>query len=206
MLAIGVVSWSAYRSWKAGPWDLPGPAKSTGAITAADTPAVAVTRPPVNTDVIVSKNLFDPERGAGATREAEESSRAFQRVRAMILIGTVIIGNDRVAILQEGSAAPAGAARAPGQSASPMRLKVGDNIDGFKLTEIADKRVVFAKDASRVEVLLDYFRKVETVQAPRVVVPGQGVPSPPAVTTPRVVPNLPRRGQLPVPVNPNPES
>jgi hypothetical protein len=155
--------------------------------------------------MIVSKNLFDPERGAGATREAEESSRAFQRVRGMILIGTVIIGNDRVAILQEGSAAPSAAARVPGQSASSMRLKVGDNLDGFRLTEIADKRVVFAKDASRVEVLLDYFRKVESVQAPRIVVPGQGVPLP-AITTPRVVPSLPRRGQLPVPGNPIPES
>ena len=167
-----------------------------------------MTRPPVNTDVIVSKNLFDPERGAGASREAEESSRAFQRVRAMILIGTVIIGNDRVAILQEGPAAPTSTVRAPGQgqSASFMRLKVGDNLDGFRLTEIADKRVVFAKDASRVEVLLDYFRKVESVQAPRIVVPGQGFPPPPAITTPRVVPSLPRRGQLPVPGNPIPES
>lgn len=157
-------------------------------------------------EIIVSKNLFDPERGAGATREAEESSRAFQRVRGMILIGTVIIGNDRVAILQEGSAAPSAAPRVAGQSASLMRLKVGDNLDGFRLTEIADKRVVFAKDASRVEVLLDYFRKVESAQAPRNVVPGQGIPPPPAITTPRVVPSLPRRGQLPVPGNPIPES
>ena len=171
----------------------------------ADAPAAVVARPPVNTEIIVSKNLFDPERGAGATREAEESSRAFQRVRAMILIGTVIIGNNSVAILQEGSAAPSGVPRAPGQSASLMRLKVGDNLDGFRLTEIADKRVVFAKDASRVEVLLDYFRKVQSAQPPRIVAPGQGIP-PPAVTTPRVVPNLPRRGQLPVPVNPNPGS
>ena len=124
----------------------------------------------------------------------------------MILIGTVIIGNDRVAILQEGSAAPNTAPRAPGQSTSLMRLKVGDNLEGFRLTEIADKRVVFAKDASRVEVLLDYFRKVDTAQPPRIVAPGQGIPQPPAVTAPRVVPNLPRRGQLPVPGNPNPES
>jgi hypothetical protein len=204
-VAIGLVGWSGYRSWKAGPWDLPSPAKSTGAITGADKPAAPVTRAPANTEIIVSKNLFDPERGAGATREAEESSRAFQRVRAMILIGTVIIGNNRVAILQEGSALPTGAPRGPAQSASLMRLKVGDNVDGFRLTEIADKRVVFAKDASRVEVLLDYFRKVESVQAPRFVVPGQGIP-PPAITSPRVVPSLPRRGQLPIPGNPIPES
>src|SRR5581483_6820215 len=50
-----------------------------------------------------SKNLFDPERGAGATREAEENSRSYQRVRNMILVGTVIIGNNRTAILQDGN-------------------------------------------------------------------------------------------------------
>lgn len=164
-------------------------------------------RPPVNIDVIVSKNLFDPERGAGATREAEENSRAFQRVRGMILIGTVIIGNNRVAILQEGTTSPAIGQRASAQSTAPMRMKVGDNVDGFRLAEIADKRVVFAKDTSRVEVLLDYFRKVEAAPAPRPVAPGQvTAPPPTGVPVPRVVPNLPRRGQIPVPANPTPES
>jgi hypothetical protein len=89
-----------------------------------------------------------------------------------------------------------------------MRLKVGDNVEGFRLTEIADKRVVFAKDASRVEVLLDYFRKVEAAPPPpRPTVPNQATAAPtPGVPVPRVVPNLPRRGQIPVPVNPTPES
>ena len=164
-------------------------------------------RPPVTTDVIVAKNLFDPERGAGATREAEENSRAFQRVRGMILVGTVIIGNNRVAILQEGTTSPGAGQRPGAQSATLMRLKVGDNVDGFRLTEIADKRVVFAKDASQVEVLLDYFRKVEAAAPARPTVPSQvTVPPTPGVPVPRVVPNLPRRGQIPVPANPTPES
>jgi len=171
------------------------------------TQTLAPIRLPVNTDGIVSKYLFDPERGAGATREAEENSRAFQRVRGMILIGTVIIGDNRVAILQESTTSPAAGQRPGAQSASFMRLKVGDNVDGFRLTEIADKRVVFAKDASRVEVLLDYFRKVEAAPQPRPAVPSQ-VTAPPqsGVPVPRVVPNLPRRGQIPVPANPTPES
>ena len=205
-LAIGLVGWNTYWSWKTGPWDLPSPSKSGGAIAAAKNQAPISARPPVNTDIIVSKNLFDPERGAGATREAEENSRSFQRVRGMILIGTVIIGDNRVAILQEGSSSPAVGQRPSGQSAVPMRLKLGDNVDGFKLTEIDDKRVVFAKDASRVEVLLDYFRKVETPPQPRPVAPSQVAPPPQAVPVPRVVPNLPRRGQLPAPANPSPES
>ena len=204
-MAIGIVGWGAYRSWNTGPSDLPTQSKNGGAIIAAEKPAAPPVRPPINTDIIISKNLFDPERGAGATREAEENSRAFQRVRSMILVGTVIIGNNRVAILQEGSPAPAAGQRPPAQAPSSMRLKLGDNIEGYRLTEIADKRVVFAKDASRVEVLLDYFRKVDTPQPTRVAAPPVVTP-PGAAPVPRVVPNLPRRGQIPVPVNPMPES
>ena len=215
ILAMGFVGWSGYRSWHEGPWDLPNLSKRRAPVTSTEKQAVTAARPPVNTDVIVSKNLFDPERGAGATREAEENSRAFQRVRGMILVGTIILGDNRVAILQEG-APSTGAPRAPGQAAAVMRLKVGDNLEGFRLAEIADKRVVFSKDAARVEVLLDYFRKVETAPA-RVAAPGQlptaplvvpgQVPAPPTVSpVPRVVPNLPRRGRVPVPGSPNSES
>lgn len=215
ILATGFVGWSGYRSWHEGPWDLPNPSKRRAPVASTEKQAASAARAPVNTDMIVSKNLFDPERGAGATREAEENSRAFQRVRGMILVGTMILGNDRIAILQDGGI-PTGVARAPAQAAAVMRLKVGDNLEGFRLAEIADKRVVFSKDAARVEVLLDYFRKVE-IAPPRVLAPGQlptrpalvpgQVPEPPTVLpVPRVVPNLPRRGRVPAPGSPNSES
>jgi hypothetical protein len=216
VIAIGLIAWSGYRSWQEGPWDLPTGSKRRDLAASMEKQPAPGVKPPVTTDMIVSKNLFDPERGAGATREAEESSRAFQRVRGMILVGTVILGNDRVAILQDGQASP-GTPRIPGQPAAVMRLKVGDNLEGFRLAEIADRRVVFSKDAARVEVLLDYFRKVETAP-PRVAAPGQlppgpsvipgQVPAPPPAVSPvpRVVPNLPRRGRIPVPGSPNSES
>ena len=60
--------------------------------------------------MIVSKNLFDPERGAGATREAEENSRAFQRLRNLILLGTVIIGSNRTGYETAGMRSAAGQA------------------------------------------------------------------------------------------------
>lgn len=204
--SVGLVGWKTYLSWKMGPWDLPGPVKSSSPAPAPQKPVSAPAKVVTNTDAIVSRNLFDPERGAGATREAEETSRAFQRVRNLILIGTVIIGNNRTAILQDGAGQNMGPA-VPPQSAPPMRLKLGDNIEGYRLAEIADKKVVFAKDAARVEVALDYFRKVE-VPAPRQPTPpGQGVVVPgPVPTGPRVIPNLPRRGRIPVPGNPNPDS
>jgi len=157
-------------------------------------------RPAVNTEVIISKNLFDPERGAGATREAEANSQAFQRIRDMVLLGTAIIGNDRIAVLQD-SAKVAGRPVIPGQPATAMRVKLGETVEGFRLAEVAEEKVVFTKGASRVEVLLDYFRKpdVPEVKAP---VPRQaGTPRP---VSPRTVPNLPRRDRLPIPANPKP--
>jgi hypothetical protein len=203
-VAIGVVGWNIYRSWKKGPWDLPGPTKSSTVPATANQQATAAPRAPINTDMIVSKNLFDPERGAGATREAEENSRAFQRLRNIILVGTVIIGNNRTAILQDGSNPNLGQA-VPGQAVAPMRLKVGDSVEGFRLSEIGDKRVVFSKDASRIEVLLDYFRKVEVAQ-PRALPPGQISPPGAVAPVPRVIPNLPRRARIPTPGNPAPDS
>lgn len=204
MAAIGFVGWSIYRSWTQGPWDLPAPPKMSTAYASASNLTRQAPRAPVNTDAIVTKNLFDPERGAGASRDAEEDSRAAQRVRNMILVGTIIIGNDKFAILQD-SAGPIAGPGIPGQgrNTAPMRLKIGDSVDGFRLADIADRRVVFTKDASRVEVMLDYFRKTELAQ-PRPAAPGQ-VGAPGAVA-PQVVPNLPRRARIPVPPNQRPDS
>ena len=188
---------------------MPGPSKRDAVAAFGETRAAPVAKPLANTDVIVSKNLFDPERGAGATREVEENSRASQRVRNMILVGTIIIGGNRTAIVQDGASPLPGQAAA--QAGAPLRLKLGDNVDGFRLAEIADHRVVFTKDASRVELALDYFRKVQVAQ-PRVAAPGQvGIPAPvtpgqaatPGAVSPQVIPNLPRRARIAVPPNPN---
>ena len=162
--AIGLIGWRIYRSWNEGPWDFPAPTKTLPIAVAAEK-TLAPARVAFNTDNIVSKNLFDPERGAGATREAEENSRSSQRIRNVILVGTVIIGNNRTAILQDG-VNPSGGQPVSPQPPQPMRLKLGDDLEGYRLAEIADKKVVFTKDAARVEVLLDYFRKVD-VAAPR---------------------------------------
>jgi hypothetical protein len=164
----------------------------------------------------VSKNLFDPERGAGAMRDAEVDSRAVQRVRNLVLVGTIIIGNDKVAILQDETAARAGAGGpGPGQNTPTMRLKVGDSVDGFRLSEIVDRKVVFTKDASRVEVTLDYFRKIDLAPtkpgAPaKAGVPGAVTPpvkaAVPGGVAPPVVPNLPRRPRIPLAPSQVPDS
>lgn len=143
-----------------------------------------------STKNIIEKNLFDPERGAGRAEQAEASSIAMQRIRSMVLLGTAILGSSRYAILQEPSDSRSAAQRTQTGQPGNLRLKLGDTVEGFKLSEIHDKRVIFTKGASKVEVALDFFRKVE-----------QTKPSPPSPTParPGAAPSLPRRESLPPP-------
>src|SRR5262245_63049373 len=215
VVATGLLLAKTYWLWTSSPWDMPNPGK-------AKTPALVegskgVASPPViiGTETIVSKNIFDPERGAGFTREAEANSQAFQRIRSMVLLGTAILGNNRFAIMQDG-ATSSGTPGVPGQSAATMRIKLGDTVEGFKLSEVSEKRVVFVRGASTVELPLDYFRNIDGVQpgsvasqtsptgqaaagvVPRVVKPGQ--PNAPAQQPPGVVaPGVVTPGQANVP-------
>ena len=115
IVAIGLVLTKTYWLWTTGPWEMPNPGKAKSPIFVEG--SKGVTNPPaiVGTETIVSKNIFDPERGAGFTREAEANSQAFQRIRSMVLLGTAILGNNRFAILQDG-ATSSGAPAVPGQS------------------------------------------------------------------------------------------
>ena len=202
LVATGLVGWRIYMVWREEPWSLPQP-KTVAPAALQDEPAnVVPPLPTVTPDLIISKNLFDPERGAGATREAEFNSRSFQRIRNMVLLGTVILGESRSAIIQD-PGSQVSTPNGPAASAGPMRVTLGDSVEGFRLTEIGDRRVVFTKGGSRVEVVLDYFRRDDPAPARAATPPVQrGAPA----VAPRVVPNLPRRGALPAPPNPNPES
>ncbi len=192
--------------WNEGLGDLPTVVKRAAPVVATESKPQITPRPLASTDVIVGRNLFDPERGATKTKEAEADTRAVQRVRSLVLLGTAILGANQYAILQESSTG--GGPTPPGRSAGPLRFKLGDVFEGFNLSEIRDKIIVFTKGASRVELALDYFRKIDTPARPPVVqrtvaapapVTGQAVPVSPLV--PRVVPQLPRRERLPAPPN-----
>ena len=226
-MATVAVGARTYFLWKEGPWDLPSPGKAKTLPAAGEEKSDTKAPPLVGTDVIVSKNLFDPERGEGRNREAETNSQAFQRVRGMVLLGTAILGNNRYAVLRDGAPTPVpGPGRGvPAQAPSLMRLKLGDNVEGFRLSEIGDKRVVFTKGTANVEVLLDYFRKPDPLPASARVPARPGVPAPAftprtpgagpstvpqlraapaplpnrAPPAPRVLPNLPRRQRVPIP-------
>ena len=85
-----------------------------------------------------------------------------------------------------------------------MRLKFGETVEGFKLSEVLEKRVVFVKGTATVELPLDYFSNINGGQpgsvasqtspagqeaapgvVPRVVKPGQ--PNAPAQQPPGIV-------------------
>ena len=172
LISTTLVGWRTYSLWKTGPWELPSLGKAKPIFTSDEKQAEIKPASAVGTESIVNKNLFDPERGAGATRETEANSRSFQRVRNLVLLGTAILENNRYAVLREQPSAGGPGQPAASQPQNPMRLKLGDDFDGFRLTEIGDNRVVFTRGASRVEVLLDYFRKAD-VPAPRAPVPSQ---------------------------------
>jgi hypothetical protein len=92
LVATGLVGWRIYKVWEEEPWSLPQQHKTAAPLALQEEPTnLNPTLQPVSPDLIISKNLFDPERGAGATREAEFNSRSFQRIRNMVLLGTVIL-------------------------------------------------------------------------------------------------------------------
>ncbi len=188
LAAIALAGQRTYEVWQEGPWDLPSPARPKATDGGEGPKKEAARTQLVSTKNIVEKNLFDPERGAGRAQEVEASSVAMQRMRSMILLGTAILGSSRYAILQQPLDARPPAPGAPGVQQSQLRLKLGDMVEGFRLSEIHEKRVVFTKGASRVEVALDFFRKIEPTK-----------PVPVAPARPGVVPNVPRRERLPVP-------
>ena len=209
--SLAGVGLKIYWVWRQGPWDLPAPVKPKSLANRADEKAEAGTVPSgLGTDVIIAKNLFDPERGATRTKETEADTRAAQRIRGMVLLGTAILGSSRYAIVQDADGAARTPAGAPAAAQGPRRMKIGDSIEGFNLTEVGEKAVVFARGATRVELPIDYFRKVPVGPVSTIPQPGQprmpgltapglvpGQPAPGVV--PRVVPNLPRRPRLPTP-------
>ena len=190
-----------YLLWKEEPWNLPSPVKRDAFMAVTESKPDRTPRPLPNTDVIVNRNLFDPERGASGMKEAEADSLALQRIRSFMLLGTAILGSNRYAILQDGGLLP------PGRTPVPLRFKVGDVVEGFSLSEIRDKNVVFSKGSSRIELALDYFRKVDGSAQGRVATTQPGVAGAlPVPAQARAVPVPAQAGAVPVPAQAKPVS
>ncbi|MBI4527602.1 MAG: hypothetical protein HY695_27720 [Deltaproteobacteria bacterium] len=163
-----------YRIWQDGPWELPLPSQAKTQ-TASEERAVETkklserTPQPLqlaSTKAIIEKNLFDPQRhtveSTEKQREAEALAKAAQRIRSMVLLGTAILGENRYAIVEDGADSRAAGPRPQtGQPVQIRRLKLGEMVDGFKISEIDERKVVFTKGTSTVDLALDYFRKFD---------------------------------------------
>lgn len=204
--AIAAVGMRIYLFWQEGIGSLPAVVMQHAPVAVAEAKQQVAVQPLAPIEIIISKNLFDPERGAIKPKEAEADVRSLQRIRSLVLLGTAIVDSNRFAFIQEGS--NSGGTPTSGRSAGPLRYKIGDVIEGFSLSDIRDKIVVFRKGASRVELALDFFRKIEpsalarsAVSQPSVAAnsPASGQTGAVAPARPRVVPQLPRRDRLPAP-------
>jgi len=120
----------------------------------------------------------------------------------MVLLGTAILGPDRYAIVQESDGSPPGVST-QGRLQTARRLRLGDMVEGFNLTEIGEKKIVFVKGGARVELPVDFFRKVDIASPPSIPPAAQigvpGAPVAPARPGPAVDPNIARRPRLPTP-------
>ncbi len=121
-----------------------------------------------STKSIVKQNLFDPQRGAGSGDDAQSLSQNKKELGDLHLLGTVISGGQRYAIVEvppekdRRSRRAKRLARGRRQTRGEMRrLALGDTLEGFKLEEIHAHKVVFKKGSSTVDVVLDFSRKVK---------------------------------------------
>ena len=183
-----------YELWQAGPWDLPKPGKVKEPSVLEESQKEPQPARLVSTKDIIEKNLFDPERGAGTAQESEASSIAMQRLRSIVLLGTAILGSSRYAILQEPSDGRPPTPKTQTGQPGYLRLKLGDTLEGFRLSDIQDKKVIFTKGASHIEVTLDFFRKIGESRS------GPAEPTPPS-TPPRPggAPGIRRPPRVPAP-------
>jgi hypothetical protein len=137
---------------------------------------------------IIDNDLFDPERGTDKNKENEAVALARQKIQGMILIGTLIIGESRYALLQDTSDSPS-ANPSSKANGSVLRLTLGDTIEDFQLSQIEDRKVAFSNGTTNVVVALDFFRKVDGIS---------GVVGPPEAIF-QSSPPAPRRDRLPSP-------
>jgi hypothetical protein len=179
LAAIFFAGYRTYLLWQGGAWGLPEPTLKNRPKDIGDPGEESPPLREVDARSVVEKNLFDPERGVVRAPEREVSSAAAERVRAMVLVGTAIMGGSRYAILEDPGSQPSGPNR---PAPASLRLKQGDSVEGFTLAEIHEKRVVFSQGTSKIEVVLDYSRKIDDART-KVRAPAQ----PPRPVLPRIL-------------------
>ena len=168
MIAIGLIGFKVRRVWEGGQGGRSESVKRKALSGVLEIGQSLGDRQLANTDAIVKKNLFHPQRGEGEPEVTGDSSLGMDKLKDLVLLGTVIAGNERYALVKIPPDNKPRARRAKrlgrsrGQPRGELRrLVLGDTLEGFRLEEIHAQKVVFKKDSSTVDVVLDFSRKVK---------------------------------------------
>ena len=130
---------------------------------------------PLSIRSIISRNLFDPDRGKSGTKTAETPSVDAQIVQSFVLLGTMITPETSRALVRvpptldgaaRGNNTAANSQQSP-ESRGIRRVKLGDELGGYQLASVEPDKVVFVKDSDRIELVLDYTRTVEQAPSPK---------------------------------------
>lgn len=168
VIAIGLIGFKVRRVWEGGQGGLSEPVKRKALSGVLEIGQSLGKRQLANTDAIVKKNLFHPQRGEGESEVAGDSSLGMDKLKDLVLLGTVIAGSERYALVKippDNKPRARRAKRLRRSRSQPRgelrRLALGDTLEGFRLEEIHAQKVVFKKDSSTVDVVLDFSRKVK---------------------------------------------
>jgi len=178
LAAIGLVGLEVYEVWqKQAPILEDASALQS---SAAERRALLKRRasPNVSTRTIVARNLFDPDRGVKVEEPPEpeevEEEEPQQSIEGLLLLGTVIAGSDRYAIMHvppDLGALSANQRRRRAvrrrqtrarTDAKVRRVRVGDSLRGYQVTDIDEQKVVLARGEAQAELRIDYTREVVT--------------------------------------------
>lgn len=125
------------------------PAKGTGGVplTTADY------------DIIGDKNLFHPDRVIPPEKKKVDTAKEKAKPE-LVLHGTMITDQVKLAYIEDKKAHGI----SPGRGAGQSTLKEGDQIGGYKLTQITDKMIVLTNSSEQMILYLDELkeRKTET--------------------------------------------
>ena len=146
------------------------------------------TAPAVNTTTIIARNLFDPDRGAKVEKTpapAKVEEEPAPSIDGLLLLGTVIAGSERYAIMQVppdlglNSGTQRRTKRAPSRrstasaSGELRRVRVGDSLRGYQVKDIEEQKVILARGESQTELTIDYTREIAAPPKPTVKRPPQ---------------------------------
>ena len=109
--------------------------------------------------VIGDKNLFHPDRIIPPEKKKDEAAKEKAKPE-LVLHGTMITDQMKLAYIEDKKAPSS----SQGRGARQITLKEGDQIAGYKLTQVTDKLIVLTNGGEQVTLYLDELkeRKTET--------------------------------------------